>query len=455
MFRAKNVDLLHGSIFKAIIAYAIPLILINLIQNLFNAVDIMVLSFVASDNAVASVGATSVIISLIVNSFFGLSGGAKIVISRLIGEGEESNVKKAVSTSMISALVVGVIVGIVGFIFASSFLHVTKCPTECFGGALIYMRIYVAAAPVIMIYNFGSSILNAAGDTQSPLYYMIISGVLNVVLNFILCLILPEKVAAVAIATVVSQLIGAILVVRRLCKMDGICHLDLKNITFNKKALGKILKNGIPLAISASLYPISNLQIQTAINSFGAASIAGNSASSTLHGLVTTVASTPWTTSTTVFVGQNLGAREDTRVKKSIAYLMIISVTISVVLGIVCTLFSKPLLSMFVSGDEAIKYAQRRFLYTNIPTFIATMGNILSHAIQAFGYSAFSSLNSIVCVLLFRAVWMNFIYARTPTFDVLMQCWPVSWTLTLIVTAVFFFYLYFAKFKKGKLKKML
>ncbi len=455
MFKAKNVDILHGSLLKTIIVYSIPIILVGLIQNLFNAVDIMVLGFVASDKAVASVGATSTIISFLVNSFFGLSNGVKIVLARLIGENDESNVKKTVSTAMLSSICVGVIVGIVSFVLAPVFLRLTKCPPECIEGALIYMRIYVAATPAIMVYNFGSAVINTSGDSQSPLYYMMISGGLNVCLNFLLCFILPQKVAAVAIATGVSQLVGAILVVRKLCKTDGICHLDLKNISWNKRAFGKIFANGAPLAISNALYPLSNLQIQTAINSFGAASIAGNSASSTISGLINTVATTPWGNSASVFVGQNLGAKNDERVKKSIKYLFIITTICSIVLGSLGTLFAKPLLSLFVSGEEAIRFGSIRMLYTVLPIVTLGINTVFAHTVQAFGYSAFTSANSIICVLGFRVVWMQFIYSKTPTFPVLMQCWPVSWCLILTVTLIFFFYLYFCKFKKGKLKKMM
>lgn len=455
MLKAKNVDILHGNLLKMIIIYSIPIILVGLIQNLFNAVDIMVLSFVSSDEAVASVGATSTIISLLVNSFFGLSSGVKIVLARLIGEGQEIKVKKTVSTAMISSLCLGIIVGIVGFILAPSFLRITKCPPECMEGALLYMRIYVAAAPAIMVYNFGSSVINTSGDSQSPLYYMIISGVLNIALNFLLCMILTQKVAAVAIATAVSQLVGAILVVRRLCKMEGICRLDPKKISWSKTAFGKIFANGAPLAISNALYPLSNLQIQTAINSFGAASIAGNSASSTISALISTVSSTPWATATSVFVGQNIGAKNDERVKKSIIYLLIITAICSISLGCLGSLFSKQLLSFFVSGEEAIRYGGIRMMYTVLPRIIIDISAIFGHVIQVFGYPALSSANSIVCVLGFRVVWMQFIYSKTPTFHVLMQCWPVSWSLILVVNVVFFFYLYFSKYKKGKLKKMM
>ena len=455
MLKAKNVDILHGNLLKNIIIYGFPIILIGLIQNLFNAVDIMVLGFVSSDSAVASVGATSTIINLLVNAFFGLSTGVKIVLSRLIGKGDEEKVKKTVSTSMISSLCFGIIVGAIGVILAPAFLHITKCPTECIDGALIYMRIYLAAAPAIMVYNFGSSVINASGDSQSPLYYMMISGSLNVALNFILCLILPQKVMAVAIATTAAQLAGAILVVRRLLKMDGICHLDIKNISWDKNAFGNILANGLPIALTNSLYPIANLQIQTAVNSLGAIAVAGNSSSTTISGLISAATITPWATATTVFVGQNLGAKNIERVKKSIFYLITIMLICTITFGILGMVFSRSLLSMFVSEAEAIRYGQIRMLYTVLPTFLCGLVSISSNLIQVFGYPTFSSMISIFCVFIFRIIWMQFVYVKVPNFHVVVQCFTVSWLLEGLAKAMFFMYLYFAKFKKGILKKML
>jgi len=356
---------------------------------------------------------------------------------------------------MLSSLYLGIIVGIVGFILTPAFLRITKCPPECIDGALLYMRIYFAAAPAIMVYNFGASVINASGDSQSPLYYMIISGVLNVVLNFLLCFILPQKVMAVAIATTAAQLAGAILVVRRLLKMDGICHLDIKNISWDKNAFGKILANGLPIALTNSLYPIANLQIQTAVNSLGAIAVAGNSSSTTISGLISAATITPWATATTVFVGQNLGAKNTERVTKSIFYLISITLICTVTFGILGMVFSKPLLSLFVSEAEAIRYGQIRMLYTVLPIFISGLLSIISNLIQVFGYPTFSSMISILCVFVFRIIWMQFVYVKVPNFHVVVQCFTVSWILECLSKAIFFMYLYFAKFKKGKLKKMM
>ena len=454
MLRAKNVDMLHGNLFKTILIYSFPLFLISLIQNLFNAVDIMVLGYVADTDAVAAVGATSPILHLLINAFFGISVGAKIVLARLLGAQKHKRAAKTVSTSIITALSLGLLTSLVGFLLAPLFLRLTNCPAECFEGALIYMRIYVLSSPVIMIYNFGSAILHVSGDSQRPLYYMMISGGLNVVLNFVLCMIITEKVAAVAIATVVSQIVGAVLVLARLFRMDGPCRLNLRALHWSNSAFAKIMKNGIPIALSSALFPVANLQIQSAINSFGAATMAGNSAAISLEALISTATMTPWASATTVFVGQNLGAKDQVRVKNTILYTLALSVGLSLVLCNIGLLFSHQLLSLYVSEEAAIAAGRTRLFYVLLPYAISAINSILSHVIQAFGYSLFSTINSIVSVLLFRMVWMTWIYPLSPTYACLCQCYLVSWFLILIVNVSFTSYLYFGKLKKGLLTRM-
>ena len=453
MLRAKNVDMLHGNLFKTILIYSFPLFLISLIQNLFNAVDIMVLGAVADTNAVASVGATSSIHHLLINAFFGNSSGAKVVLARLLGAEKHKRVAKTVSTSMITGLAIGLVTAVAGYLLSPAFLRLTNCPAECFDGALIYMRIYVLASPVIMLYNFGSAVLQVSGDSQRPLYYMIVSGLMNVVLNFALCLIMTEKVAAVAIATVVSQLTGAVLVLIRLCRMDGPCRLNLRALHWSNVAFGKIMKNGIPIGLSSALYPLANLQIQSAINSFGAATMAGNSAAISIEALVSTATVTPWASSATVFVGQNLGAKNQVRVKNTILYTLALACGLSLLLCNIGFLFSHQLLSLYVSEEPAIVAGQTRMLYVFLPYAICAVNSVLGHVIQAFGYSLFSTVNSVVSVLVFRMFWMALIYPHYPTYSCLCQCYLVSWFLILIVNVSFTLYLYLGKFKKGKLKK--
>ncbi len=447
----KTVNITEGNLLSSIIVYTIPVIFIGLVQSLFNAVDIMVLGYVADTQAVASVGATSSIIHLLINTFFGISSGAKIVLARLMGAHDEEKTQQAISTSLITAILLGTASALLGIFSSNLFLTWTQCPSDCFDGALLYMRIYLASAPIIMLYNFGTAVLSVSGDSQRPLYYMLFSGGLNVVLNFILCYTMTQKVAAVAIATVVSQAVGAFLVLRRLLRNDGICQLRLNRLKWSFSSFKNILGNGIPIALSTALYPLANLQIQTQTNSFGSAVIAGNSASTSLETIAGTIAASPWGSAATVFVGQNLGAKKPDRVKKSILYTLAISLSLGVLAG-GTVLFSRGLLSLYVSEEAAILAGQTRLKYTLLPYVIACANNVLSHTIQSFGYSLFCTVNSIVSVLGFRMVWMKWIYPTNPTFDMLCRCYLVSWLLIVSVYVLFFLYIYHSKLKRGKIK---
>lgn len=454
MAKIKNVDVLHGKLLPSILSFAVPLLLVALIQSLFNAVDIMVLRRMADDGAVAEVGATTSIVHLLTNISIGISMGGKIVLARLIGEGVKDRTERTVFTAVITAFILGAITVVIGFFCSPFFLNITNCPQDTFNGALIYLRIYFAAGPAIMVYNFGSNVLQVSGDSQRPLYYMVASGILNVVLNFLLCLVMTEKVAAVAIATAVSQLLGAVLVFRRILVMESECRLKLRGTQWSWRSFYQIFANGLPIGLSNSLYSLANLQIQSALNSFGPAAIAGNTATINLEGVASSVGAVPWGSAVGVFVGQNVGADNKKRVKHSILLTLGISVGIALVYSLIISLFSSQVLSLFVKSKNAIEYGRIRTFYTTIPFAIVSLNTILSNSIQAFGYSIFSTVNSIFSVFVFRMIWMNYVYPLYPSFHTLMQCFLVSWMLVAVGNLLFFFYLYFFKFKKNKLKKM-
>ncbi len=458
--KIKNVNMDDPRILRSIIIYCIPLIMINLVQSLFNSVDMIMLNMF-DPVAVSSVGASSSIIHLLVNSFFGISTGVKVVLSHQIGAHEEIKARKTVSTAVITSLALGILMGLIGFLFSAPVLSLTKCPADCFDGAEIYLKIYCLGIPAIMVYNFASAVITTSGDTQRPLYYMLISGGLNVLLNLILLIILPQKVMAVAIATVLSQMIGAVLAVVRLTRMRGMCCLRFRRLVWNFASFKRIMFNGLPIAFCNALLPFSNLQIQSNINELGSAVVAGNSAASNIEGIIGAVTASTMGASVSVFVGYNLGAQRIDRVKKCLFTCLWLGLATTALLSIVTVIFGRPLSSFFVSDELAIQASLVRINLNVVFYVIACTNAVLSHTIQAFGYSVVSTANSIISVLIFRFFWMLFIYppfrdlsAPIDSLFMLVLCWPVSWTLMLIANIILTLYFYFGKLKKGKLKRL-
>lgn len=460
----KKVDMDSPKIVQSIIMYALPLVFINLVQSLFNSVDMMMLdAFDTSDGSVgvAAVGATSSIVHLIVNTFFGISSGTKIVLSHQLGAQRRILVRRTVSTAVISAAILGVIISVVGFFLSGSFLHMTKCPTDCFEGAKIYLRIYMLGVPAIMLYNFCSAIITASGDTKRPLYYMLISGISNVILNFVFLQLLSQKVVAVAIATAVSQVIGAALALSRLIRSKDMCALDLKNLRWSFPAFKKIMKNGLPIAFCNGLMPFSNLQIQTQLNELGSAVVAGSAASGNIEALVASFGSTAMSGTVGVFVGYNIGAKRYDRVKKSILTCLILGISVTVVMSTVFMIFSEPIASLYVTGDTAVRAAQIRMSGNIVFYFVACAYGTLGHVIHSFGYSYISTVNSIISVFCFRIFWMLAIYpphkdlaAPLESLYWIVLCWPISWALCLLANTIIVLFLYYRRFKKGRLKEI-
>ncbi len=448
LLSGKRIDATQGNLFKSIILYAIPLILSTLIQHCFNSVDLIVLGQLTPDSsATASVGATSAITSLLINSFVGIASGAKIILARQFGAKNSKAIQKTVNTVILTALGLGLLIAAGGIPLAPKLLEITECPASCEEGAQIYLWIYIAAAPAILLYNFGSAILTSSGDSQRPMLYIIIGGFTNVILNIILCLILPQKVAAVAIATAASQIVSAILVVHRLCTMDGDGKLILSKLSFHLREFKQIMLQGIPLALSTALYPLANLQIQSAINLHGEAAMAGNAAATQIEGISGASINGPFSSTTTVFMGQNIGAHKPDRIKKSFWYCLAISVSVCGLIGVCVYLTNDFWLSFFLPGDqEAIEYGGIRMLYVALFYAIAAANGVLSHAIQAFGHASYSALASICCVFGVRMIWMWFIYPNFAeplghqSFHMLMACFLVSWSILLLFNIGGFIY---------------
>ena len=453
--KPKSIDATEGLLLPKIIQYAIPLILSTLVQQLFNAIDIVVLGNMANDVAVASVSATTSVTSLLVTSFVGIASGSRVVLARQIGAKDHESVRKTTDTSLLLGLGIGVVIAIVGFLVAPWFLEVTNCPENCVEGALLYIRIYILAAPMVLLYNFGSSAVTASGDTQRPLYYIMIGGVTNIVLNVILCLILPQKVVAVAIATAASQVICAILISVRLLKMDGPCRVIIRKMRFCVKSLGTILRYGLPMMLVHALFPLSNLQIASAINSFDYLATAGNGAASTIENIISAT-SGPIATTAATFIGQNIGAKKPDRVKKAFWQCMLITFLFGGTVGAVTFFTGRFWLGLIVGFDNeiAITFGLVRMSCTSLFYFIACINNIYGSALQAYGYSSVSAINSIFSVFIFRIIWMQGFYplcADWPTYQrffVVTICFTVSWLIRLLVNVVVFSIVR-SKYKRG------
>ena len=415
---------------STMIRFAVPIMLANVVTTLFNAADMMVLSWFAVGNEIASVGTTSSVISLFSNFAIGLCAGVNIILARLIGQGDEKNVKRVVSTAILSALGMGLILAVGGTLLGRPVLALMNCPEECLSDGSLYLVIYFLGAPFVLLNQYASAIIRVSGDSRRPLNYMLISGAANVALNTFFCFIMPRKVVAVALATLLSQAIGAFLALRRLTVVDGICRWDIKESKFDFSALKKILVYGIPTAFTTALYPISNVQIQSAINSFGPAAIAGNTAAIQYETIVG-VAGSAFQTTALTFIGQNLGAGKKERVYRSFAYSGLMGCATTAVLAVSIYIFREPLLSLFVAGDAA-SIAQGSVRMKYIMLFYILNANPMASTIQAFGHPTLQTTINVGSVLGLRTLWMQVIYPMNPTLDMLYVCFPLSYVVNAL-----------------------
>lgn len=451
----KKVDATQGGLTKQIFLYTIPLILATILQNLFNFADKAVLGNMAGTTAVASIAATGTVSSLIISGAVGLSTGTAIVLARLVGAKNDQEIRATVDTSLIVAAVLGLAVAVAGYFLTPVFLTATGCPEVCYEGAKLYMRITLAAAPATMLYNYGSAILKSTGDTQRPLTYITIAGVVNVVLNIILCLVLAQKVVAVAVATVASNVISAALVLRRLCCTDDVTRVQFSRMRYDWSAIKRIIRFGIPASISSLVLPLGNLQITAAINSFGADALAGHSAAISVENFVHAVV-TGFGSASMVFIGQNIGAQKVDRVKKSLWLCLVYNVLLAGSLGVLTYLSGEFWLEIILgrSAAAAVEYGMLRLFHVILFEFLYAISNVLVGALKAFGYPMLTSITNIAFNLGFRVLWMRFVYPMTYKFSTIMLCYTVSWVLNLCFYLVFAAVVYRRYAKTGHCKKI-
>ena len=458
MARAKRyeMDMTQGALLPKVLMFSLPLIASGILQLLFNAADMVVVGRWAGKECLAAVGSTGSLINLMVNVFIGLSVGGSVAVAKSFGANDPQAVHRSVHTAMTLAIIAGVVVGLAGFIFCRPLLKMMDNPVLDL--ATTYMKIYFLGMPFNMIYNFGASILRAVGDTKRPLIYLTIAGVVNVILNLILVIVFHMNVAGVAIATVASQAVSAVLVVICLMRSHGVVHLDLKELRIHKKQLIDIARVGLPAGLQGSLFSISNVLIQSSVNSFGEVVVAANSAGGNLEGFVYTSMNAIHQAALT-FASQNLGAGKIKRVRRSVWVCVGTVAVIGLLFGNLMLAFGRPLLSLYLDDPTAIDlatgvtvldYGVKRLSWM-LPLYcLCGLMDVMVGTLRGVGYSIMPMIVSLTGACLFRVVWIMTVFAMNPTLDVLYASYPISWALTFGVHLLC--YLFIARKKLGALE---
>ena len=436
-----EIDMCSGPLLGKILIFYIPLMLSGVLQLLFNAADIAVVGRFAGNESLAAVGSTGSLTNLIVNLFMGLSVGANVLVARYYGAGQLKELKEMVQTAVATAVVSGILLIFVGFIVARPALTLMATPEDVIDHSVLYMRIYFIGMPFMMAYNFGSAVLRAVGDTRRPLYYLMIAGVVNVVLNLIFVIAFSMGVAGVALATAASQAISAVLVIRCLIRTDGVYKLVLQGIRIRPDKLLRMIQIGVPAGLQSSLFSISNVLIQSSVNSFGSIAMAGNTAGSNVEGFVYT-SMNAFHQAAVSFAGQNYGAMKYKRVGKVLLICEGLVILTGLVLGNAAYLFAGQILKIYSTDPVVISYGILRMRYISVTYFLCGMMDVIVGVLRGIGCSIMPMLVSLTGACLFRVVWIYTIFRQVRTLSCLYVSYPISWALTLCVHLVCFAVVY-------------
>jgi putative MATE family efflux protein len=430
-----EINMTQGPLAGKIILYAVPLMLSSILQLLFNAVDTIVVGRYCGSESLAAVGSTSSLVNLLMNLFIGLSVGTNVLVARYYGAGKKDDINDTVHTAILSSVICGIILAVVGIIFAKPLLVLMSSPENVIDLSALYLRIYFIGMPVTLLYNFGSAILRAIGDTRRPLYYLVIAGILNVGLNLIFVLVFDMGVAGVAWATIISQTVSAVLVVICLMRMQGAFKLEIRKLRINKDKFLAMLRFGLPAGLQGTLFSLSNVIIQSTVNSFGSVVMAGNAAAANLEGFVY-VAMNAFHYTALSFVSQNFGAGKKERINKVVFLCMGFVTAVGLLLGNVFYFFGHQLLSIYSSDPEVINYGIIRMSYICVTYFLCGLMDTMVGSLRGLGYSVMPMIVSLIGACLLRIVWINTVFRLSPTLQMLYVSYPISWALTFMVHVI-------------------
>ncbi len=435
-----EMDMCSGPILGKMLMFALPLMLSSVLQLLFNAADVVVVGKFAGDNSLAAVGSTGSLVNLLVNLFVGLSVGANVMAARHFGAKQHEELSKTVHTAITVAAVSGVILTFIGVIFADNILRLMSTPEPVLPLAALYLRIYFGGMIANMLYNFGSAILRAVGDTKRPMYFLTFAGVVNVVLNLVFVIVLKMDVAGVAIATVISQCISAFLVLRCLIREQGAIHLDVKKLGIDAAEFKNIVRIGLPAGLQGCVFSLSNVVIQSSINSFGETTVSGSAASANLEGFVY-VAMNAFHHATLNFMSQNFGAGKYSRLKRVMICGLGCVIVAGLALGNLEVLFGRRLLSLYTSSPEVIEAGIIRLTINNTLYCLCGMMDVMVGVMRGIGYSVMPMIVSLLGACGTRLIWIATIF-RVESFhriETVYIAYPISWFLTFAAHVVCYF----------------
>ncbi len=431
MSKKYEIDMCNGPILKKMLLFAIPLMFSSMLQLLFNAADIIVVGQFAGGNSLAAVGSTSSLINLLTNLFIGLSVGANVLVARYYGAKQEENLSKTIHTAITLSVIGGCILTIVGLVGAPFILKLMKTPTAVLGLAILYLRIYFIGMPAMMVYNFGAAILRAKGDTKRPLYFLAIAGVINVILNLIFVICFHMDVAGVALATVISQCVSAFLVVKTLMDGEDEQRLDLKKLKIHSDIFVKILQIGLPAGFQGTLFSLSNVVIQSSINSFGEITMEGSAAASNIEGFVY-MAMNAFHQAAISFTSQNVGAGKYDRVGKILLTALGSVTVVGLIMGNLAYIFAEPLLSCYSKNPAAIAEGVTRLSIICTTYALCGVMDVMVGSLRGLGYSIAPMIVSLLGACAFRIVLLSTIFNidMFHKIETVYYTYPVSWILT-------------------------
>ena len=434
-----EIDMCNGTIMDKLISFSIPLMLSGILQLMFNAVDIVVVGRFSGSQALAAVGSTTALINVFTNLFIGISLGANVLAARYYATGKIKEMSETVHTAIALALVSGVAMAVIGVVFARGALEIMGTPDDVIAKSTLYMQIYFCGMPFFMMYNYGAAILRAVGDTKRPLIFLIVSGVINAVLNLFLVIVFHLDVAGVGIATVISQLVSCILVLRCLHHTESSYQLHLAKLRIRSVYLKQIFEVGVPAGIQSTVINISNAMLQSSVNSFGSIAMAGYTASNNIFGFLY-VSVNSFTQACMSFTSQNYGVKKLKRMDRVLIDCMILSVVVTLILGSSVYVFGPELLHIYSDQADVIQYGMEIFSYTTVTYFLCGLMDLFPGALRGMGYSTVPMILSIIGTVGVRIIWIYGLFPSHRSLTFLFLSYPVSWIATIIMQVICFWF---------------